>query len=122
MFDIGFSEIALIAVVALLVLGPERLPKVARTVGALVRRARASWLNVRSEIERELATEDLKKTIHETRHAADVRADLNAAVADIKNAVQDSTVRADLNATGDDIKNAAKDSTTSKPASTDERS
>jgi Tat protein translocase TatB subunit len=47
MFDVGFSEIALVAVVALLVLGPERLPKVARTVGALVRRARSSWQGVR---------------------------------------------------------------------------
>ncbi|MGA9421304.1 MAG: twin-arginine translocase TatA/TatE family subunit, partial [Rhodanobacteraceae bacterium] len=42
MFDIGFSEIALIAVTALLVLGPERLPRAARTLGALLRRARSS--------------------------------------------------------------------------------
>jgi sec-independent protein translocase protein TatB len=90
MFDVGFSEIALIAVVALLVLGPERLPKVARTVGALVRRARSSWHSVRSEIERELAAEDLKKTLHDTRHAADVRADLHAAATDIENAAQGS--------------------------------
>ena len=74
MFDVGFSEIALIAVVALLVLGPERLPRVARTVGALLRRARASWQGVRSEIERELASEDLKTNIHDTRRAADLRA------------------------------------------------
>lgn len=83
MFDIGFSEIALIAVVALLVLGPERLPKVARTAGALVRRARSSWHNVRGEIERELAAEDLRKTIQATRQAADIRPDLRAATADI---------------------------------------
>lgn len=83
MFDIGFSEIALIAVVALLVLGPERLPKVARTAGALMRRARASWQNVRTEIERELDAEDLRKTLHETRRAADLRGDLHAAAADI---------------------------------------
>ena len=84
MFDIGFSELALIAVVALLVLGPERLPKVARTVGALLRRARSSWQDVRGEIERELAAEDLKNTIHETRRAADIRADIAAAAADIE--------------------------------------
>ena len=84
MFDIGFSEIALIAVVALLVLGPERLPKVARTAGALMRRARNSWQDVRSEIERELAAEDLKRTINETRQAADVRADVKAAATDIE--------------------------------------
>ena len=88
MFDVGFSEIALVAVVALLVLGPERLPKVARTVGALVRRARSSWQGVRSEIERELAAEDLKRTIHATRRAADLRADVAAAAADIESAAQ----------------------------------
>jgi sec-independent protein translocase protein TatB len=88
MFDVGFSEIALVAVVALIVLGPERLPRVARTAGALVRRARASWQNVRSEIERELAAEDLKKTIDETRRAADVRADVHAAAADVEAALR----------------------------------
>lgn len=88
MFDVGFSEIALVAVVALLVLGPERLPRVARTAGALVRRARSSWQNVRSEIERELAAEDLKKTIDETRRAADIRADVQAAKADVEAAVR----------------------------------
>lgn len=87
MFDIGFSEIALIAVVALLVLGPERLPRVARTTGALLRRARSSWQNVRTEIERELATEDLKRTMRETHNAADIRPDLRAASADIDSAV-----------------------------------
>jgi len=91
MFDIGFSEIALIAVVALLVLGPERLPKVARTAGALMRRARSSWQDVRSEIERELAAEDLKRTINDTRRAADVRADVQAAAADIEGSARAAT-------------------------------
>ncbi len=91
MFDIGFSEIALIAVVALLVLGPERLPKVARTAGALVRRARSSWQNVRGEIERELAAEDMKKTIHDLRQAADLRPDVKAAAADIEASAHGAT-------------------------------
>jgi sec-independent protein translocase protein TatB len=84
MFEVGFSEIALIAVVALLVLGPERLPGVARTVGALVRRARASWQNVKGEIERELAAEDIKRNIDEARRAADVGGEVRAAAADIE--------------------------------------
>jgi len=88
MFDVGFSEIALVAVVALLVLGPERLPRVARTAGALVRRARSSWQSVRSEIERELAAEDLKKSVDDVRRAADVRADVQAAKADVEAAVR----------------------------------
>ena len=91
MFDIGFSEIALIAVVALLVLGPERLPRVARTAGALLRRARASWQGVRDEIERELAADDVRKTIHDTQRAADLRADLERAKADIEAAPRTET-------------------------------
>ena len=83
MFDVSFSELALIAVVALLVLGPERLPRVARTAGALLRRARSSWQGVRSEIERELAAEDLKKSLDEARSAADIRPDVESAAADL---------------------------------------
>ena len=84
MFDVGFSEIALVAVVALLVLGPERLPRVARTAGALVRRARASWQNVRGEIERELAAEDLKNTLRQTAAAADPTPDMRRAVSPLR--------------------------------------
>jgi sec-independent protein translocase protein TatB len=61
MFDVGFSELLIIAVVALLVLGPERLPKAARFAGLWVRRARAQWYSVKAELERELAAEDMKK-------------------------------------------------------------
>jgi sec-independent protein translocase protein TatB len=85
MFEVGFGEIALIAVVALLVLGPERLPGVARTVGALVRRARASWQGVRTEIERELAAEDMKKNLDEARRAAaEMRGEVQTAASDIE--------------------------------------
>ncbi len=63
MFDLGFSELFLIGVIALLVLGPERLPKAARTVGALLRRARSSYMSLKSDIERELAADELKRSI-----------------------------------------------------------
>ncbi|MBS0487753.1 MAG: twin-arginine translocase subunit TatB [Proteobacteria bacterium] len=82
MFDIGTGELALIAVVALLVLGPERLPKAARTAGALARRARASWQNVRAEIERELAAEELKQSIKRGLDEANPSADISAALRD----------------------------------------
>jgi len=80
MFDIGMGEVGLIAVVALLVLGPERLPGAARTAGALLRRARASWQNVQQEIERELAAEELKRNLRETAAQIDPSADIKAAV------------------------------------------
>jgi len=61
MFDIGFSEILLIAVVALVVIGPERLPKVARTAGFLLGRFQRYVSGVRADINRELQLEELRK-------------------------------------------------------------
>lgn len=92
MFDFSFGEIGLIAVVALVVLGPERLPKVARTAGALVRRARTSWQSVKDEIERELETEDLKRSFNEARNAAsDLRDEMHRASSDIESTARQTS-------------------------------
>ena len=61
MIDIGLSKIALIAVVALVVVGPERLPRVARTAGNLFGRAQRYINDVRNEVSRQMEQEDLKK-------------------------------------------------------------
>lgn len=63
MFDVSLIELAVIALVALLVLGPEKLPRAARTVGLYVRKAKQSWYSVRGEIERELAADELKRSL-----------------------------------------------------------
>src|SRR5947209_8630753 len=67
MFDVGFSELLLTAVVALIVLGPERLPKAARFAGLWVRRARSQWNSVKAEFERELADDELRRSLQETQ-------------------------------------------------------
>ena len=64
MFDIGFWEISLILVLALIVLGPERLPQAARTVGQWVGKARRYIEGVKSEVEREFDTGELKRMLH----------------------------------------------------------
>ncbi len=87
MFELSFGKMALIAVVALLVLGPERLPAAARTAGALLRRARNSWQSVRTEIERELAAEDIKRSIHDTAREVDFREDVRQAADQFRDAV-----------------------------------
>jgi sec-independent protein translocase protein TatB len=72
MFDIGFWEICLVGVVALLVLGPEDLPRAARTVGLWLNKARREVTRMKSEIERELEVEDLRRAgleMHQTIHA-----------------------------------------------------
>lgn len=61
MFDIGFSEIVVIAVVALIVIGPERLPKVARTLGHLWGRAQRYVNGVKADISRDMALEELRQ-------------------------------------------------------------
>ena len=63
MFDIGFWELLVIGVVALLVIGPERLPKVARTAGLWVGRARRFVSTVKADIDREIAADELKKVL-----------------------------------------------------------
>lgn len=85
MFDIGFSELFLIAIVALVVLGPERMPKAARFAGLWVRRARAQWYSVKSELERELASEELQRTLRDTRQAvADIDDGMRSAGAEAR--------------------------------------
>ena len=61
MFEIGFSELIVIAIVALVVIGPERLPKVARTAGHLLGRLRRYVNDVKADINREIQLEELKK-------------------------------------------------------------
>lgn len=67
MFDLGFSELFFIAIVALIVLGPERLPKAARFAGLWIRRARTQWQSVKSEFENEIADEQLRNALKQTR-------------------------------------------------------
>ncbi len=61
MFDIGFSELMVIAVVALIVIGPERLPRVARTAGILLGRLRRYAADVKADISREMQLDELRK-------------------------------------------------------------
>lgn len=61
MFDVGFSELIVIALVALIVIGPERLPKVARTAGVLLGRLQRYVNDVKSDINREMQLDELKK-------------------------------------------------------------
>ena len=69
MFEVSFPELVILGAIALLVLGPERLPKAARFVGLWVRKARAQWFAMKNELEQELANEELKRSLQETRQA-----------------------------------------------------
>ena len=64
MFDIGFPELALVSVVALLVLGPERLPEMLRSLGLWMGRLRRNFIRVKTEIEREIGMDEVRRQLH----------------------------------------------------------
>lgn len=70
MFDIGFWELAVIAILGLVILGPERLPVAIRTVAKYTRQFRTTWLSVRNEFMREMQEAELKKEVEKTMEAA----------------------------------------------------
>lgn len=70
MFDVAFSELLVIAVVALLVIGPERLPKVARTLGALTGRMQRYVAQVKEEVNREVRFQELQQLQQEIQATA----------------------------------------------------
>jgi sec-independent protein translocase protein TatB len=115
MFDIGFSELMVIGVVALLVIGPEKLPKVARTLGHLLGRAQRYVNDVKSDINREIQLDELKKLQAEVTESArsledsvrkeyetaraSVEAPAQAAVAELNEAAQQVTQAAQASVT-----------------------
>lgn len=73
MFDIGFPELLLVAVVMLLVLGPERLPEALRTAGLWIGRLQRSFNSVKTEIEREIGMDDIRRQLHNESVMAEMR-------------------------------------------------
>lgn len=92
MFDIGFSELMVIGVVALLVIGPEKLPRVARTVGNLAGRLQRYVADVKADINREIELDELRKMRDSMQQAA---------------SSFESTVQTELNKTESDLNKAA---------------
>ena len=73
MFDIGFPEFFIAALVALVVLGPQRLPAALRTLGLWVGRLRRSYYNVKTEVEREIGMDEVRRQLHNEQIMADVK-------------------------------------------------
>lgn len=85
MFDISFTELLVIGVIALVVIGPERLPKVARTVGHLLGRAQRYVSDIKSDINREVELDELKKMKEEMENAA---RDVTQSMQDTENSIR----------------------------------
>jgi sec-independent protein translocase protein TatB len=92
MIDLGISKIALIGAVALIVIGPEKLPRVARTVGALLGKAQRYVADVKSEVNRSMDLEELKKMKEGVEGAArDVENSIQTNAADFEKSWSDAT-------------------------------
>ncbi|MCU7932335.1 MAG: Sec-independent protein translocase protein TatB [Candidatus Thiodiazotropha sp. (ex Codakia rugifera)] len=104
MFDVGFWELTIIALVALIVIGPERLPKVARTVGLWLGRGRRFIANVKADIDKEIKAEELKEVIEKQATLAnpmheileETRDDLNQIKQEASKQVEESQAALDL--------------------------
>jgi sec-independent protein translocase protein TatB len=93
MFDIGFSELMVIALVALIVIGPERLPRVARTLGHLAGRLQRYVADVKADINREVELDELRKMRDSMQEAAtgfesSVTTEMNKTEAELNQALE----------------------------------
>lgn len=98
MFGISFSELLLVSLVALLVLGPERLPGAARTAGLWIGRLKRSFNSIRQEVEREIGADEIRRQLHnehivsleqEARRILDPKAPATPAAANVQPAAPD---------------------------------
>jgi len=88
-FDIGFPELLLISVVALLVIGPEKLPDTIRTVSLWIGRIQRSFRNLRREIETEIGADEIRSQLHNESIMQDLEAAKNT-VQDVQQEVQNT--------------------------------
>ena len=98
MFDIGFSELCLVALISLLVIGPEKLPKVARIVGFWIGKTRSTMASLKAEIREELHAEEIRQSLKQQTgmkeikdvldEAADTAYSIKSSVNDFQNASQ----------------------------------
>ncbi len=106
MFDIGFLELMVVGILGLLILGPERLPKAARTVGLFIGKIRRTMSNIQDDLERQVRTDELKDKLkdpyatfldeEERATKDDVIKDALATEAAMKAGVNKDTVNKDL--------------------------
>jgi sec-independent protein translocase protein TatB len=95
MFDVGFSELLLLAVVALVVLGPEKLPHAARMTGAWVGRIRRTVLGIQAEIEKEVAAQEMRDRIQkEVERLKSTEVAVNQELHAVENSIRQTVVDA----------------------------
>ena len=117
MFDIGFSELLMIGVVALIVIGPERLPKVARTAGHLYGRLQRYVSSVKADISQEIELDELRRAGQQFRESVE------ASVSDVRQqaTVVDDYLREEANSIGKAVTSIGEDETPGRESATKPR-
>jgi len=94
MFDIGFPELVLVAIVGLLVIGPERLPEALRTLGLWLGRMRRSFMAVKSEIEKEIGMDEVRRQLHNEAIMDEMKRiekEVRSTAADVRHQIDDAS-------------------------------
>jgi len=103
MFDVSFWELLIIGAIALVVVGPERLPRLVRTLGLWAGRARASFKSIRDEVEREVNAEGLRETRDAVkRKARETEREVNDTVSSAQQTAKSAATEAERSATQKD--------------------
>jgi sec-independent protein translocase protein TatB len=111
MFDVGFSEVVIIAIIALVILGPERLPKVARTIGFWVGKARRMVADVKTDIDREMRESELADLRKLGDEISDVKNEFQSAAGKVADDSGVESVVESIKKSADDIQSSVSDVT-----------
>ncbi|WP_155163180.1 Sec-independent protein translocase protein TatB [Sansalvadorimonas verongulae] len=120
MFDIGFLELVIIAVIALVVLGPERLPVAIKTTAIWVSRIKRSFQGIRDEIERELRVDDIRREVHNASVMDELkktREELEKGVSSVKETLSNPLEGLSKSASADSEKSSIDNAGSDKPSS-----
>jgi len=120
--DFSLGKLLLIALIALIVLGPEKLPGAARTAGAVLRRVRSGWDSVRAEVERELQLEEIKRAAREVAaQGSAAKGTVDNVIHDVREPVQAVMAGLEQSVTlgGDAVEKTAAEVTTTLPSAPD---
>ena len=112
MFDIGFPELVIVSVVALLVIGPEKLPEAIRTMSLWVGRVQRSFANIRREIESEIGADEIRQQLHNEnimKELEETKNTLQQAGQDVRTTINATVERAETSAPADKSESRTKD-------------
>ena len=112
MFDIGFPELVVISVVALLVIGPEKLPETIRTMSLWIGRIQRSFSNIRREIESEIGADEIRQQLHNEnimKELEETKNSLQQAGQDVRTTINATVERAETSAPVDKSESRTKD-------------